>query len=150
MAALMLATVGVMLPVTTMGKTGGVGGGEPITLIRTLTTGPQLTDGFAHAVSEYVDEVKGATVIDCVVSPPGLQEYEVGLPRQLVVSVTGVPGATGAAAVAAGEALIVQLTADAKTVMLITALQKLEAELLHAVSENVFELNVVTVIDCVV
>lgn len=59
MAALMLATVGVMLPDIAAGKIG-------IIFTKTLTTGAQFVFVFAHAVSEYVLDVGGATVIDFV------------------------------------------------------------------------------------
>ncbi len=77
------------------------------------------------------------TTIDCVLWPPGLHEYDVGLLVQLAVNVTGVPGATGAEGVAPGKALIVQtgrrpLLPLTLTVMLTTALQKFDGALLHA------------------
>ena len=75
-----------------------------------LITGLQkLVGALLQAVSDTVLDVDVDTTMDCVVSPPGLQEYEVGLLVQFAVNVTGVPGATGAAAVAGGEALIVHI-----------------------------------------
>ena len=45
---------------------------------RVLTTGEQLIDEFAHAVSEYVADVGGETVMTFVAWPPGLQEKALG------------------------------------------------------------------------
>lgn len=74
-----------------------------------LTTLLQKLDAvLLQAVSEKVLKLNGVTVMDWVVSPPGLHEYEVGLSVQLAVSVTWEPGGTGAAGVEVGEALIVQ------------------------------------------
>ena len=73
-----------------------------------ITALQKLEPELLHAVSENVVWLKGVTVIDCVVWPLGLHEYDVGLLVQFAVNSTGVPGVTGVATVAGGEALIVQ------------------------------------------
>ena len=76
-------------------------------MVMLVTVLQKLEPELLHALNEIMVVVRGVTVIDAVVCPPGLQVYEVGLLVHVGVNVTGVPGATGAAAVAAGETLIV-------------------------------------------